>query len=103
MKYVISWKPRPGGSGTDNEVSTSRFSNLLKSWTPAKGTTIHQYVVRIDGEGGFAVIESDDPVGIAKTIFGFAPFFEYTAYPVVDGEEGVRAASEAEEFRLSVS
>lgn len=102
MKYVVTWKPRAGGSGAENESSTTRFLGLTRSWTPSEGTTIHHYVLRIDGNGGFAVIESDNAADVARTFFKFAPLFEYTAYPVIDSDEGFRVASEAEEFRASV-
>lgn len=102
MKYVVTWKPRAGGSAADNESSAARFLSLANSWAAGANTTIHQYVLRIDGEGGFAVIESDNASDVASTIFKFAPLVQYTAYPVVDAEEGFRVAGEAHEFRQSV-
>jgi hypothetical protein len=103
MKYVVTWKPRAGGSAAENEASAARFLSLTRDWNPSRDTTIHQYVLRIDGGGGFAIIESDDPVAVARTFFRLAPLIEYTAYPVVDSDEGFRAASEAEEARRSVA
>lgn len=102
MKFVIAWKPRAGGSHAENEAAAARFFDLHGSWTPSSETTIHQYVLRIDGEGGFAIIESDNPGDIAKTMFKFSPLVEYTAYPVVDSDNGFQMASEAHEFRASV-
>jgi hypothetical protein len=59
---------------------------------PSPGTTIHQFVVRIDGQGGFAVVESDNPDDLAETIFKFATVLEYTVYPVIDVYEALRVA-----------
>ena len=99
MKYVITWKPRAGGSAVNNEAASFRFLQLQRNWTPRPDTTIHQFVIRCDGEGGFAVVESDH-AAIATTLFRFAPLFQYTAYPVVDSEEGFRIAEQCEaEFR----
>ncbi len=95
MKYVITWKPRGGGSAADNEASAARLLDLGGEWAPSPGTTIHQFVVRIDGEGGFAVVESDNAADVAKTLFKLSPFSEYTAYPVIDfADEGLRIARE---------
>jgi hypothetical protein len=103
MKYVITWQPRSGGSAADNEASAARFRALTREWSPSADTAIHQFVVRIDGGGGFAIVESDGPAAIARTLFRLAPLNEYTAYPVIDYEEGIRIAVEADEFRASVS
>jgi Domain of unknown function (DUF3303) len=61
MKYVITWKPRYGGSAAENEASVVRALEVYSKWTPAPDVTIHQFVLRADGEGGFAVTESDNP------------------------------------------
>jgi hypothetical protein len=92
VKYVVSWKPRAGGSVAENEAAIVRVLKTTSRWTPSPGTTIHQFVVRIDGEGGFAVVESDNPADIAATIFKFAAVLEPTVYPVIDVDEALRAA-----------
>jgi hypothetical protein len=102
MKYVISWKPRAGGSAAENEASAARALEITSKWTPSPGTTIHQFVLRIDGQGGFAVGESDDPDDIARTLLKFSSVFEYTVYPVIDFDAGLRVAGEAIEFLKSI-
>lgn len=92
MKYVVTWKPRVGATADENEASVIRALETTSRWTPSPGTTIHQFVVRIDGEGGFAVVESDNPADLAATIFKFATILEYTVYPVIDVDEALRAA-----------
>ena len=101
MKYVLTWKLRSAGSAAENEASAVRALEVLSKWTPDPDDTIHQFVLRIDGEGGFAVVEGDNPAELLKTIGIFSPFNEYTIYPVVDIAEGVQALSEAVEFRKS--
>ena len=63
MKYVIEWHPRGGGVAAENLASTKRSLDVLAKWTP--GGTMLQFVNRIDGGGGFAVVESDDPAVVA--------------------------------------
>jgi hypothetical protein len=99
MKYVITWKPRAGASAADNEASAGRVLDLIDRPTAAPGTTLHQMVLRIDGEGGFAVVEVDDATALARTFYKFAPFNKYTAHPVIDMDEGLRLAREADMSR----
>jgi Protein of unknown function (DUF3303) len=62
-----------------------------------------QFVGCVDGRGGFAVVETDDPALIAGDTAIFGSFFDFTVYPVLDVEEGTRILGEAAEFRRSVS
>ena len=84
MKYVIVATPRAGGSGKDNEESQRRALELLSKWQPSATTTIHQFVTRIDGGGGFAVGETDNPDDLLEVASIFSPYFDYQIYPVVD-------------------
>jgi Protein of unknown function (DUF3303) len=81
----------------------ARVLEVFGKWTPASDITIHQFVLRVDGEGGFAVTEGDDPVSGAREIAKFSPFLEYTVYPVVDVAEGAAAGAEAVEWRKSTT
>ena len=103
MKYVVSWTPRPGGSGAENEASLRRGLEVFSKWSPAAGATFHQFVGRVDGQGGFSVVETDDPRLIATDTAKFAPWFEFHVYPVVDIQDIAQIGSDAIEFRGSIS
>jgi hypothetical protein len=103
MKFVVTWKPRAGGSAAENEASAVRALELYSKWTPSPTTTIHQFVLRVDGEGGFAVGESDSASDLAAGIAKLASVFEYAVYPVIDIDDGIRIANEAVEFRKSIT
>ena len=103
MKYVIAWKPRFGGSAAENEAGVARVLEVFSKWTPSSDTTFHQFVLRVDGEGGFAVIESDDPASAARDVAKFAPFLVYTIYPVLDVAEGAAIMAEGAEWRKSIT
>ena len=103
MKYVTTWKPRLGGSAAENEATAARVLEVFSKWTPPSDITIHQFVVRVDGEGGFLVTESDDPASAAREIAKFAPFSEYTLYPVLDIAEAAGVLAEAVEWRKSIT
>jgi len=103
MKYVIAFKPRYGGSAAENEASAARLLEMFNKWTPSSDTTFHQFVLRVDGEGGFAVTEGDDPATGAREIAKFSPLLEYTVYPVLDVAEAAGLAAEAVEWRKSIT
>ena len=84
MKYVMAWTSRLGGSGKDNEDGVQRAWQLFSKWQPPACTTFHQFVGRIDGEGGFAVVETDDPAELLDGTSKFAPFNVFQIYPVID-------------------
>jgi hypothetical protein len=103
MKYVITWKPR-SSSELSSQERAQLFEQLGGEWAPVPGATIHQFVLRIDGEGGFAIIESDNPADVANTLFKFAPLVKYTAYPVIDfADEGIRISRETVAARRATS
>ena len=103
MKYLISWKTRFDGSAAENEASAARILEVYNKWAPEPDVTIHQFVLRIDGEGGFAVVESDNPAGSLRAVAIFSPFSEYTVYPVIDFAEGIQAITDGVEWRKSIT
>jgi hypothetical protein len=103
MKYVVTWKPRFGGSAAENEAAIARLHEVFSKWTPASDVTIHQFVARVDGEGGFAVTEGDDPASGARDFAKFAPFLEYAVYPVLDIGEAAGILAEGIEWRKSIT
>ena len=104
MKYVTAWKIRFGGSAAENEATAARIAEVYSKWTPPSGVTFHQFVARIDGQGGFAVTESDDPnTAAALDIAKLSPYLEYTVYPVMDLAENAGLFVEAVEWRKSIT
>ena len=99
MKYVVSWEPRASAS----EETQARSLQVFSKWSPSEQTTFLQFLGRVDGGGGFAVVETEDPALIAHDLAIFGAFFEMKAYPCLDIQESTRIAGEAVEFRHSVS
>ncbi len=102
MKYVMTWTSRLGGSGKDNEESTQRALEVFAKWQPAAGTTFHQFVGRLDAEGGFAVVETDNPAELLDATAKFAPYNIFQVYPVVDINEWAQTAQVGVDFRGSI-
>jgi hypothetical protein len=103
MKYLVSWTARDGGSAADNEAAAKRGLQLFSKWSPPSGETFHQFLTRLDGNGGFAVVETNDPLTVLEGPSKFGPYFEFSVIPVVDIMEGIPVANEAIEFRDSIS
>ena len=78
MKYVVSWQSRPNVT----EEVQARSLEVFRKWSPAEGTTYLQFLGRIDGPGGFAVVETDDPALLAGITAIFSAFFDMNVYPV---------------------
>lgn len=97
MKYVVSWTLRPGLS----EEAGERLLAVFSKWSPT--TDILQFVGRVDGNGGFAIQETDDPEAILRDVSPFLPWLDTQVFPVVDIQDTARVLAEANEFRASVS
>ncbi len=99
MKYVVSWETRQ----TASEELQARGLQVFSKWSPSPQATFKEFVGRVDGRGGFAVIEADDPAVVAKDMAIFGAFFDMTVYPVMEVMETAGIAAEAVEFRSSIS
>jgi hypothetical protein len=101
MKFVLEYTLREGGSAADNEAGQQRAQDLLGKFVPSGD--VKEWVQRVDGEGGFAVLESDDGVALSKDFAIWSPFLRFKLHPVVDIGEATGAEQEAIEFRNSIS
>ncbi len=101
MKFVLEYTYRDGGSAVDNEAAAKRAQQLLSKFEPSMD--ILQWVDRIDGEGGFAVFDADDPVAMHRDIEIWATMLRFKLHPVLDIADAVPAQLEAIEFRDSIS
>jgi Domain of unknown function (DUF3303) len=103
MKYVMTWTTRYNGSAEENEAAARRGLELFSKWQQPAGSTFHQFVGRVDGAGGFAVVETDNPADLLDGTGKFGTLNEFQIYPVVDIADWVRTAQEGVEFRESIN
>lgn len=103
MKYVMAWTSRLSGSGKENEEGVQRALQLFSKWEPPAGATFHQFVGRVDAEGGFAVVETDNPAELLDGTAKFAPFNVFQIHPVVDIGDWAQTAQAGADFRSSIS
>ena len=103
MKYVVSWTARGSGSAAEMEVGERRSMEVFAKWAPDPSVTFHQFVQRVDGEGGFSVVETDNPETILADSAKFSPWFAFEVFPVVDMTDAVAVFNDAIEFRDSIT
>ena len=97
MKYVVSWETRANAS----EEVQARSLQVFGKWSPAEGTNFVQFLGRVDGRGGFAVVETDDVTLIARDMAVFGAFFDMSVYPVLDVQQTAQIVGDAIQFRQS--
>src|SRR6478736_1918336 len=64
MKFVVTWENRPSAT----EETAARGLQVFGKWAPHEGSNFKEFLGRVDGRGGFAVVETDDPATIAKDV-----------------------------------
>jgi Protein of unknown function (DUF3303) len=102
MKYLVSWTFRSFASVTEQEAAVDRLLKAYSKWTPPKSVTYHQFLGRIDGSGGYQVVETDSPADLAETTAKFAPFADFQIEPVLDVADAVKVAQAGIKFRKSI-
>ena len=95
MKFVLTYTQRPGGSAADNVAGGEAAQKLLSNWAPSPAATMHQWVQRCDGNGGFAVLETDNAAELYKDLATWSPWLDFQVYPVLDILQASPITSEA--------
>jgi hypothetical protein len=103
MKYLVSWTYRLNGSAAQNDETLRRGLAVFSKWAPPESSTYHVFVGRVDGGGGFALVETDDPADLADTTSKFGFIADYQIFPVIDIAESAQSLQQGVEFRASIS
>ena len=98
MKYVISWTNRPNMSIEDAEKALLVFTK----WAPDPSVTFHQFVQRVDGGGGYAVVETDNPGAMFHDAMTFGSWFDFKCEPVIEMLEAAPIQTAVAEHVLSL-
>jgi hypothetical protein len=102
MKFVLAYTANSGSSAAENVASGEAAQKLLANWTPSPSATIHQWVQRCDGNGGFSVIETDNAADLFKDLATWSPWIKFEVFPVLDILDAVPVQQEAIEAARSV-
>ena len=99
MKYAVTWEVRP----SITEESAKRSLTVFSKWSPSHPEHFQAFLGRADGNGGFAVVETDDPTEIARDTAPFTVWFDFHIYPCLEIADTAAINGEALAFLESVS
>lgn len=99
MKYVVTWESNPNLT----EEASGRALEVFGKWTPSEGVDYKEFLGRVDGRGGFAVVETADAALIAKDVAPFGAWFDFCVYPVLEIADTATINAQAVAFVQSVS
>ena len=99
MKYAVTWELRPNVT----EEAAKRSLQVFGKWSPTHPEHFREFLGRLDGNGGFAVVETDDATEIAKDTAPFTPWFDFHVYPCLEIADLAALQGEALAFLESVS
>jgi Protein of unknown function (DUF3303) len=102
MKFVLSYTVRAGGSVEERVTGGEAAQKLLANWAPSDKATIQQWVQRCDGNGGFAVLETDDQADLFRDLAVWAPWLDFDVVPVIDIGDATPITQEALQKARSV-
>lgn len=95
MKFVLTYTVRAGGSVEERIAGAESAQKLLANWAPSDTATIHMWVQRCDGGGGFSLIETDNQSDLFRDLATWSPWLDFDVVPVVDIAEANRLQEEA--------
>lgn len=99
MLLHSTWTRRPDSVNQDADARVVALSN---NFSPDENLKIHAWVQRVDGSGGFAIIETDDVAGLAAGVAIFATEFSFQITPVVEHDQYIASLTTAVTFRKSI-
>jgi len=91
-KYVVQWTARDNANTPED---ARRLTDLFTKWQPAESSTFHQFVTRVDAQGGFAVVETDNPGDLLRDASLFGPWFVFESFQVMDVMEAFTIQQDA--------
>jgi hypothetical protein len=102
MKYMIVGTMRDHGTAEDIDRETERLQRVAAAWSPADpNRTVHAFVMGVDGNTNWMIVDTDDVEGMMRDLLVFAPWLEQRVIPVVDIEVSRRITQEALTLRQS--
>jgi hypothetical protein len=100
-KYMVTWKTRLGGSAQQNHDDGKSVLAAFARWQAPADQNFLQFLLRVDAQGGYALVETDNPAGLLDAPSKFGTWNEFEITPVVDILDGVTVLASGVEFRES--
>jgi hypothetical protein len=101
-KFPILYNYRLAGAAQQNHEDQKKELDAFAKWHQPSDVTFLQFVARVDGQGGAAVVETDNPASLLNVCSTFVTWNEAEVIPVVDITDAVPLVQAGIEFRESV-
>jgi hypothetical protein len=101
-KYLVTWKARQGGTAQQAHDDAKKNLATFAKWKPPAGQDFQQFLARVDGQGGYAVVETNDMASLADGPTKFGTWFDFEIIPVLDVTDGVAQLEAGIKFRESI-
>jgi hypothetical protein len=98
MLFHVTWK-----ATVFDEEAEQRSLTLFEQWEAPEGAHFVGFYANVGGDGGVAIIDSDDAAALARTIAPWTPFFEFSVTPIIPIEESAAIGGEAVAWRASIA
>ena len=101
MKYLVVSNVRVSGTVEEMDAQSDRVRALQKEWAPSD-RTVEAFVMAVDGQTTWMIVETDDHEGLMRDLATWAPIVDQRVIPVVSIEVGSRVLAEARDIRRKV-
>lgn len=98
MKFLVVSTVRISGTPSEMDAEADRIRALQSQWTPSE-RSVEAFVMAVDGQTTWMVVETDDHEGLMRDLATWAPIVDQRVIPVVPIEVGGRILAEAREVR----
>lgn len=98
MLFHVSWE-----FIDTTEEGERRLLDVFSNWQPPAETDFSGgFYGFADGNGGFALVETDSAAAIARAASPFTPWMSFTTRPILPIQESAQISGEGVAFRDSV-
>jgi hypothetical protein len=80
---MIEWATRPAATEADI-ANREAIIRTFTEWSPPEGLTIHAFVVKMEMQAEYILIEADDPADVTRFAAQFVPWNDGRIIPVID-------------------
>ena len=103
MKYMIEYKVRHGHHFEQNFGAAEGLLKAFGKWKPEDGLAVRAFVSNLMADGGYVLVEADDPKVVVAFVSKFSYWNDAEVIPVVDVTEVTSVASGSLEWARSAS
>ena len=90
MKYMIEYTVRNTGLTYDQNLTGSEaLMTAFSKWKPEEGLSIQAFVSKVSGNGGYVLVEANDPKVVTSFVSKFNYWNDVDVVPVIDVGEAV--------------